>query len=416
MADEPNIPSHRWYQDRYHIGLPMEDVSEAVIKAAGIRKIDHAIVSPLFAASEQGVWFDPSDLNTLFHDINGVTPVTAAGQPVGLMLDKSKGLSLGSELITNGDFSNGLTGWLLTGVGNTTVVSGGVAQISGTSSVGLRFASIMTLGNTYRISLRIRRTSGSAGVFYTPTIATAPTLTTEWQTVTFYAVAANVNFEVGISGTATGTVVEVDDISVKLLAGNHATQSTAASRPTYNVDGTGRPYLYFDGVDDSMVTPTITPAINKAQVFAGMRKLSDTGSFPILIETSVSSTTNNGIIMLSGRSSGSAGMLFQSKGTTVAGSSITTAASPVTQVLTGIGDIAAPFARIRSNQVDGPAITTTQGTGNYLAYPMYIGRRAGTGPALNFRLYELLVRFGANLTTEQITSTENWVNAKTGAY
>lgn len=43
----------------------------------------------LFAAGEQGVWFDPSDFSTLFQDSAGTTPVTAVGQSVGLMLDKS---------------------------------------------------------------------------------------------------------------------------------------------------------------------------------------------------------------------------------------------------------------------------------------------------------------------------------------
>jgi hypothetical protein len=43
----------------------------------------------LFAAGEQGAWYDPSDLSTLFQDAAGTVPVTASGQPVGLMLDKS---------------------------------------------------------------------------------------------------------------------------------------------------------------------------------------------------------------------------------------------------------------------------------------------------------------------------------------
>ena len=34
-------------------------------------------------------WYDPSDLSTLFQDSAGTTPVTASGQPVGKMLDKS---------------------------------------------------------------------------------------------------------------------------------------------------------------------------------------------------------------------------------------------------------------------------------------------------------------------------------------
>lgn len=43
----------------------------------------------LFAAGEQGVWYDPSDMSTLFQDAAGTIPVTAAGQPVGMMRDKS---------------------------------------------------------------------------------------------------------------------------------------------------------------------------------------------------------------------------------------------------------------------------------------------------------------------------------------
>lgn len=46
-------------------------------------------VRGLFAAGEQGVWLDPSDWGTLFQDSAGTTPVTAVGQPVGLILDKS---------------------------------------------------------------------------------------------------------------------------------------------------------------------------------------------------------------------------------------------------------------------------------------------------------------------------------------
>jgi len=43
----------------------------------------------LFAGSIAGAWYDPSDIDTLFQDSAGTTPVTTAGQPVGLMLDKS---------------------------------------------------------------------------------------------------------------------------------------------------------------------------------------------------------------------------------------------------------------------------------------------------------------------------------------
>lgn len=43
----------------------------------------------LFASGEQGAWYDPSDLTTMFQDAAGTTPVTGVEQPVGRILDKS---------------------------------------------------------------------------------------------------------------------------------------------------------------------------------------------------------------------------------------------------------------------------------------------------------------------------------------
>jgi hypothetical protein len=48
-----------------------------------------ARIAELFANGEQGVWYDPSDLSTLFQDAAGTLPVTSVEQPVGLMRDKS---------------------------------------------------------------------------------------------------------------------------------------------------------------------------------------------------------------------------------------------------------------------------------------------------------------------------------------
>ena len=45
----------------------------------------------LFSAGSVGGWYDPADLSTLFQDSAGTTPVTEAGQPVGLVQDKSGG-------------------------------------------------------------------------------------------------------------------------------------------------------------------------------------------------------------------------------------------------------------------------------------------------------------------------------------
>jgi hypothetical protein len=242
----------------------------------------------LFAASEQGAWYDPSDITTLFQDDAGTTPVTAAGQSVGLMLDKSG-------------------------------------------------------------------------------------------------------------------------------RGNHATQANLAQRPLYQIDSGGRPYLLFDGSDDSMATGNINPgAIDKAQVFAGLRKLSDAAR-GILVELSNNSQVNTGAFLIDGpRTNGATNFRLFSRGTTNTEAVASPFAAPITSVLTGISDIAAPSLIFRVDGTQVGSSTATQGTGNYLTYPLLIGRRGGASIPFNGRIYGLLVRFGANLSAAQIDQTEAFMAAKTG--
>jgi hypothetical protein len=56
-----------------------------------VRQSGTPVFSPnsLFASGEQGLWLDPSDFSTMFQDSAGTTPVTATGQSVGKILDKS---------------------------------------------------------------------------------------------------------------------------------------------------------------------------------------------------------------------------------------------------------------------------------------------------------------------------------------
>lgn len=46
-------------------------------------------IQKLFANGEQGFYYDPSDIGTMYQDAAGTVPVTAVGQPVGLIRDKS---------------------------------------------------------------------------------------------------------------------------------------------------------------------------------------------------------------------------------------------------------------------------------------------------------------------------------------
>jgi hypothetical protein len=183
-----------------------------------------------------------------------------------------------------------------------------------------------------------------------------------------------------------------------------------------NYDTTGFPlYLRFDGTDDSLATDTFTPGTDKVQLFAGIRKTAGTNA--AFAETSVNGGTNAGTISLFAPAT-AGDYFFRSRGSATS-TGITFSAPqtlPITNVVSGLGDIAGDSMLLRLNGTQVGSSSSDQGTGNFLAYPLYIGRRGGTTLPFNGRIYSLILRFGANLDAATITNTETWVNGKTGAY
>jgi hypothetical protein len=180
-------------------------------------------------------------------------------------------------------------------------------------------------------------------------------------------------------------------------------------------------YLSFDGTDDGMLTGTITPGIDKAQVFAGVRKLGDGNN--CIVETSTNSGSIQGSFGLfsSAYSGASAAYAANLNGSQRTSFDATTFTAPTTNTLTSLFDIAgANRADEITFRVNGVTPTLTgggnvnAGTGNFLAYPLYIGRRGGATQPYNGRIYSLIVRFGANLSASTILQTETWVGDKTG--
>lgn len=198
----------------------------------------------LFRNGEQGVWYDPSDTTTLFQDSAGTTPVTASGQPVGLMLDKSKGLVLGPELVTNGTFDTGTSGW--TPLNSILSFDAGTLRITedGVNAPGeARQAVATVVGKSYIFTYQFIHTGSSNGRVFLGSVvsggsslgATA-TLTTSVASGSFVFVADSVStlLRLQASTTAGGSdFANYDNISVRELPGNHATQPTAGSRPIY---------------------------------------------------------------------------------------------------------------------------------------------------------------------------------------
>ena len=206
-------------------------IASAVKRAFNIRS--------LFAGSVQGAWYDPSDMSTLFQDSAGTTPVTAVEQPVGLMLDKSQGLVLGPTLVTNGDFSNGTTGWTAETNNATTlpVLSNpsGTLLLTASSSNFPRASQNVTVttGKTYLISAQFVKGTANGPIYLGPIagVSTSSSDASGTLSLRFTATSSTFNIVVGIFGTGVSGTVTFDNISVKELPGNHAFQATSASRP-----------------------------------------------------------------------------------------------------------------------------------------------------------------------------------------
>ena len=342
----------------------------------------------LFAASEPGVWYDPSDLTTMFTDTAGATPVTTPGQTVARINDKSGRGNNATQATAASRPTYGIVPLvgrrnLLLATDTMATQSLTVAAVAhtlaftGTGTVTLTGASIagplIGTGASNRVSLT-----------FTPTAASL--------TLTVVGSVTLAQLELGSTPTnyqRVGTAFDVTETGVRSLS-----------------------YLSFDGVDDFLVTPTITPGTDKVQVFAGVRKLTDTPT-GILLESSGNISINNGSFLLAQLSGSPSSWQFLSKGTLIGGSG--GAALPL-NVLTGLGDISGDVSAFRRNGVLLFTSSEDQGTGNFLAYPIYIGRRGGLNTPFNGQIYSVIVRFGANLDAGAITSTETFVNAKTGAY
>jgi hypothetical protein len=350
----------------------------------------------------------------LFQDAAGTTPVTAVEQPVGLMLDKSKGLVLGPELVVNGTFDTSLSGWASIFGSNISWTTPGAVSINnpyGTATqTGVVQSIAMVVGRFYSIDVTVVSTSAVGVNLYVNNVLVG---TVVGGTHRIKLLATTQNISVGINRPGYAVAATIDNISVRELPGNHAFQTTSTSRPVLKQDAGGQYYLKFDGVDDGMVTNSIDfTATDKMSVFAGVRKLSDAAA-GIVAELSATLASNNGGFALQAPNSAVNTYRAESNGTTIASANALGFSAPITSVVTGTSDISGDAVAIRVNGSFSSSSTTDQGTGNYGNYPLYIGRRGGTMLPFNGHIYGLIVR-GAATTDAKITQTEKWLAKKTG--
>lgn len=365
----------------------------------------------LFAGGEQGTWFDPQDLSTMYQDSAGTTPVTAVGQPVGMMLDKRLGAVRGAERLVNGDFSAGTSGW--TPANATFSVASGQATITNSGAIEATISqAVITAGTWYEVTgERISATGASGGV----NVGGVRIPFTADGAFRYVALAASGGVAIFTNSAVAGHSVVVDNISVKAIPGNHRTQATAASRPTLRQDASGFHYLEYDGVDDSMATGSVDfSTTDKMTVWAGVQRATDLSQCIVEHGTGASAATTSFNLFVPGAARFQAALYDGALASTANGA---LAAAPQAAVLTMQGDFAAASAAtqliLRSNGAAAATGGTLLAAANFGNRVLNFGRRNAASAPLNGREYQTIIR-GAATSDSQIARVERFVAARMG--
>lgn len=225
--------------------------------------LNQAIVRAIISENN-GAWFDPSDLSTLFQDAAGTIPVTALEQPVGKWLDKSGNGNHATQSITasrptlSARYNLLLNSATLSTQSVTTVAAQYTLSFTGTGSVTLSGTATGTLVGTVannRVSLA-----------FTPT-----------------------------SGTLTLTVT--GSVTLAMLAfGTLTTYQAITTATNYDNVGWSR-YVRFDGIDDYLNLPYMGLYANgSASIVAATTVTTQNSNARFISEGSVTTNSNYSII------------------------------------------------------------------------------------------------------------------------
>ena len=203
------------------------------------------LIKSIFSAGEQGFAYDPNDLTTMYQDAEGTIQVTAAGQPVGLMKDKSGRNNhayqsasasrpilqqipiLGVNVLPNLD----LTTWGKIAAG-TTATTNSFNIVDGAGGINLN--NVFEVGKTYKVKVKFTTTATSltlvnASYGVTPTIASS-------------------------SSGIVDTIYTATNSPLYLRTGNGVTAVSELEVKEVTGYRTDQNYIKYDGVDDKLIT------------------------------------------------------------------------------------------------------------------------------------------------------------------
>lgn len=360
----------------------------------------------LFLSGEQGVWYDPSDVSALFQDADGTIPVTADGDPVGLMLDRR--LPLGSYTVFDPDRID--PGWTDNGDGSYThsgSLFSGIGMLSAFPGLPSRGLLSFTIDDSNGGNLVIRSIFGEPS-----TNLLLNGEPGEYEIAYDLKGGEGIYFFPGSSPRWNGTI---SNISFRELPGNHASQAVSASRPIYRTDGTLH-WLEFDGVDDFLsVQPVDMSHTNQQVIYAGLRKEGADGSFRALIETGTNVNSTRGVLISAPSSDSDANYRIRANagaGAENISSSTGSFSGVTTNVITGVHAPGVVGTRL---SVDGQEVSSglaANNNGNFENVAWTIGSRLGTTAFFLGRVYGMVVV--DNYAVSRVALAEQFLATKSG--
>ena len=217
----------------------------------GGQKSFSQLIKKLFSNGEQGFFYDPNDLSTMFQDAAGTVPVTAVRQAVGLMLDKSKGL-VKSEINRDVNFDNPST-WTVQPVGTSEIsVSGGLVSCNSTTNTRVLQLGVSISANTrYTMEIDVvSYTRGDPFILFGGVEVPIPKSVGKHIIIIFTTTAGS-SFGVYSGRNNVGGEWAASSLSITRVGGNHAFQTQSAMRPLL-VATPQR--LDYDTADDKLTT------------------------------------------------------------------------------------------------------------------------------------------------------------------
>jgi len=420
----------------------------------------------LFAGGVQGVWYDDSLTSSMYQDSAGTIPA-ALESPVGKQLDLSGNnnhrtqatsanrptLSARYNLLTKTeDFSD--AAWIVTACTKSGTTVGTVVAL-GPTSTRRNITELFTIpsAGTWKVSFLLTNISQRyVQIYFGGVVAVAFACTFD---LTGAGAVSNIGGAIGaislnlngtyscsmvfttVAGEATNVVIAfVDTSNAVRAASSTSTGSFSISKPDFRAsnqstgliptyqyvdtssvyDTAGFPqYIKYNGSNTYLVTAAVNfSSTAQIVVFSGIRKLANYGG---IVDASYSGNLNTFLLLASGIATELNSYSFLSKGTVLALAEPPVAiyTPPITNVLTGLGNISAPSVTLRINGAQVSSSTATQGTGNFSNLPLYFGSRQLVAPFLNGQEFQTII-VGKLLTTAEITATETYVNSKTKAY